>query len=213
MRLAYPLTFFANMSIALSSMIIPLLAEDLDISYFYLGLVVMAYGIASSLSYFLFGRLSDSFGKRVVFVRVGFAAGFLTFLFQVLMHDWGSMMVVRSLAGFSVGISSFPLLAYLSEFSGYEGRVWVYSGFGSLGWFVGYMGAGVIPSYDPVFILAALMFLLGFLLSLRMHEVRGARRKLSPSWDIVKKNYAVYFSYLLRHTGACLLYTSPSPRD
>ncbi|MEM2978568.1 MAG: MFS transporter [Candidatus Hadarchaeales archaeon] len=206
MRNAYALTLLSNTGVAFSSILIPLLSKELGLSFFQLGLVVMGYGLASALSYFLFGRFSDAVGRRTVFVRAGLAACSLAFLAQILMGGFGSMLLVRTTAGFCVGIGTFPLLAYLSGLPRYEARVWLFAGFTSLGWAVGYLGAGFLPGYEAAFVLSALSFLAGFLFSLFLPEVRARRRNFS-SLEVIRRNRLVYLHYLLRHTGAQCVWT------
>lgn len=206
MRTAYILTFLSNTGVAFSSILIPLLSRELGLSFFQLGLVVMGYGLALALSYFLFGRLSDAVGRRTVFVRVGFLLSFPAFLAQVLMGGFGSMLLIRTMAGFCLGVGTFPLLAYLSGLPRYEARVWLFAGFTSLGWAVGYLGAGLLPGYEAAFLLSSLSFLAGFLLSLSLPEVRARRRSFS-SLRVIRRNSTLYLHYLLRHTGAQCVWT------
>ncbi len=206
MRTAYALTLLSNTGVAFSSILIPLLSRELGLSFFQLGLVVMGYGLASALSYFLFGRLSDAVGRRTAFVRAGLAACSLAFLAQLLMGGFGSMLLIRTAAGFCVGIGTFPLLAYLSGLPRYEARVWLFAGFTSLGWAVGYLGAGFLPGYGAAFTLSALSFLAGFLFSLFLPEVKVRRRNFS-SLEVIRRNRLLYLHYLLRHTGAQCVWT------
>ena len=206
MRTAYTLTLLSNTGAAFSSILIPLLSRDLGLPFFQLGLVVMGYGLASALSYFLFGWLSDSLGRRTVFVRLGLLLCFPAFLLQVLMADFPSLLLIRTLAGFCLGIGTFPLLAYLSGLPRYESRVWLFAGFTSLGWAVGYLGAGLLPTYDSAFLLSSLCFLAGFLLSLPLPEVRARARNFS-SLEVIRRNSTTYLYYLLRHTGAQCVWT------
>jgi len=207
MRTAYALTLLSNTGVAFSSILIPLLSRDLGLSFFQLGLVVMGYGLASALSYFLFGRLSDSLGRRTVFVRLGFLLCFPAFLLQVLMGGFPSLLLVRTLAGFCLGIGTFPLLAYLSGLPRYESRVWLFAGFTSLGWAVGYLGAGLLPTYEASFLLSSLFFLTGFLLSLSLPEVGVRRKRNFSSLEVIRRNSRTYLHYLLRHTGAQCVWT------
>ncbi|MEM2600788.1 MAG: MFS transporter [Candidatus Hadarchaeales archaeon] len=206
MKTAYLLTLLSNTGVAFSSILIPLLSKELGLSFFQLGLVVMGYGLASALSYFIFGRFSDAIGRRTIFVKMGLLLCFPTFLSQVLIRGFGSMLLIRTLAGFCLGIGTFPLLAYLSGLPRYEARVWLFAGFTSLGWAVGYLGAGFLPSYGAAFFLSSLSFLLGFFFSLSLPEVRAERKNFS-FLAVVRRNSKIYLHYLLRHTGAQCVWT------
>lgn len=206
MRTAYSLMFLANSGIALSWLFIPILADELGLSYVELGIVGMAYGSASLLSYSLFGRLSDIYRRRRIFVRAGMLAASVAFTIQLFMTDFPTMILMRAFAGFAVGIFTFPLLAHVSGFSRYRERVGWFSGFGSLGWFAGYLLAGVISSHRSGFTIAGLLFLLGALVSIGLGETRERRARIRPFWTVVRKNLAVYSAYFLRHAGAYSLW-------
>jgi MFS family permease len=202
MLTVYLTVLLANASITLSLLFIPILTKEFGISYFDLGLIGTAYGLMSFFSFSLFGRLSDLAGRRKIFVQIGLAVSSLAFLLQLLMRDVESMLLIRALAGFSIGIFSFPLLAYVSGLRGYREKVGWYVGFGSLGWFVGYLAAGLLSSPPLAFVLAGCFLAVGFLLSSPLREVGRVKIKISPFLDIVKRNSVLYLSYFLRHTGA-----------
>ncbi|MEM2289576.1 MAG: MFS transporter [Candidatus Hadarchaeales archaeon] len=200
------LTFQSRAALTLSSLLIPLLAQELNLSYFQLGLVVMSYGLAMAASNFLFGRLSDLRGKRLPFIKLGFALAFPAFLLQLLMKGFGSMLLVRTAAGFCAGVAASPLIAHLSELPHYREKVWLFSGFTSLGWTVGYIGAGLVPDYWMAFLLSSVLFLLAFLLAFRLSETEVKRTAPSPR-NLLKQNYPLYTCYLLRHVGAQAVWT------
>ena len=202
MRTAYSLMFFGNVGVSLSWLFVPLLARDLGLSFVELGTVGTAYGIASLFSYSFFGRLSDLTRRRLIFIQAGFALAALTFTLQVFMHDLFSMVLVRWFAGLSIGVFTFPLLAYISGRSGYRRRVGWFAGFGTLGWFTGYLLGGLLSDWFLAFAVSGLFFFTGFLLSLGFRELREPLVRIRPFWTVVRENSAVYASYLLRHTGA-----------
>jgi len=206
MRTAYSLIFLANAGMTLSALFIPLLADELGLSFFELGIVGMAYGVASFFSYSIFGRLSDMKRRRRVFVRVGFAVAFVAFILQLLMGDLFTMVVVRGFAGFAVGIFTFPLLAYASRFSHYRERIGWFAGFGSLGWFAGYLLAGVLSSSQLGFTVAGALFFLGLLVSFGLGEVRERKVRMKSFWKVARRNLVVYSAYFLRHVGAYSLW-------
>lgn len=202
MKSIYSMMFLANASVTLSLLFIPLLAKKFDIPYLQLGLIGTAYGLASFFSFSIFGRLSDLTGRRKVFVQAGLAASSAAFLLQLLMQDVGSMLLIRGLAGFSIGVFSFPLLAYVSKLSGYREKVGWYAGFGSLGWFAGYLAAGVLSEPSLAFLLAGSFLTASFLVSFSLQEIGRVKIEISPFSDVVRRNSALYISYFLRHAGA-----------
>jgi MFS family permease len=202
MKSIYSTIFLAQTSVTLSMMFIPLLAKEFGVPHFQLGLIGMAYGLASFFSFSLFGRLSDLTGKRKIFIQVGLAVSSMAFLLQLLMRDAKSMFLIRSLAGFSIGVFTFPLLAYVSKLSGYREKVGWYAGFGSLGWCAGYFIAGALSDPFSAFLLAGIFLAAGFFISFPLSEVEKTRVRISPFLNVVRRNHAIYITYFLRHTGA-----------
>jgi hypothetical protein len=112
------------------------------------------------------------------------------------------MVVVRGLAGFTVGIFTFPLLAQVSRAQSYRQRVGWFAGFGSLGWFTGYLLAGLLLSPWLGFAVAGGLFLAGFFVSIGLGEPREQRVGVRSLQRVARENLAVYASYFLRHAGA-----------
>ncbi len=202
MKSLYLIMFLANTSVGLSLLFIPVLTTAYGISFFDLGLIGTAYGLASFFSYALFGRLSDIMGKRKYFIQIGLAVSCTAFFLQLLMRDLGTMLMMRGFAGFSLGIFSFPMLAYVSKLSGHREKVAWYAGFGSLGWFTGYFIGGVASDPSLAFLLSGVLLLIGFALSFSLREVGHSKVQVMPFVDIVKRNFTVYLTYFLRQMGA-----------
>lgn len=203
----YALSFLLNACISSTAMLVPLLAADLSISYIELGIIGMAYGLANLISFLLFGRLSDVTGRRRIFVKFGFLFASFIFLLHVFMADTLSMVFVRALAGFSLGIFYFPLLAFLTRMEGHKRKMGIYGGFGGLGWGFGYVYAGAVGDYNLVFISTALFLFLGFIISLFLPDTRHEKVDIPRiPLSIIKRNWRIYLSLLLRHTGAASIW-------
>lgn len=202
MKSVYSMMVLSHTSIALSSLFIPILARELGISYLHLGLIGMAYGLASFFSFSLFGRLSDLTGRRRRFVQAGLWFSALAFMLQMAMRDVTTMVLVRGLAGFSIGVFSFPLLAYVSRMAAAREKVGWYAGFGSLGWFAGYFLAGVVSESALAFYTAGMSLILAFFVSFALKEVGKTKVGILPFFTVLRRNYAVYLTYFLRHAGA-----------
>lgn len=203
MKNFYTLSFLLNASISATAIFIPLLAAEVGASYFELGIIGMAYGLANFISFYIFGRLSDKTGRRRIFVKFGFLFAAVMFALQVFMNDVFSMVFIRALAGFSLGIFYFPLLAFLTGLEGHKRKIGIYSGFGALGWGFGYVFAGAAGDYSIIFLSTAAFLFLGFFISLFLPDVRHERVEIPKiPFKIIKENWRIYLSLLLRHTGA-----------
>jgi len=197
-----------NVAFSASYLFIPNLAEDLGASNTQLGIIGAVYGLAVFSSSYLFGRASDVYGRKF-FLHLGLGVSTITFLLQVLadpsfvapfLADPWLLAFTRGLAGFSIGIFPAALTAYVYESGDALGR---FSSFGALGWAIGNFAAGLIAMYWGAFMLSSACLLLAFLVSFTMPTVSSPNLSVPffPK-SVIKKNWHLYLSYFMRHTGA-----------
>jgi MFS family permease len=197
------INFLLYSAIMSSHMFIPLLSADLGASSFEVGLVGAAFGVAYLLSSLFFGWKSDLLG-RLRFIRFGLAASSLAFLAQTLSFSLTALFVIRALVGFSLGISTAALIAYIYESSGNMGR---FSSYGSLGWIGGALAAATLTGYNTLFIFSAMLCLAAFLVSLSMQETVSAEPKNVPRpLAVARRNSSVLLAFFLRHLGATAIW-------
>ena len=195
--------FFANAAIFASWFYLPVFSEkDLGLSEFQIGLIFTIYGITLLLSSYLFGILSDRFGRKQ-FLYAGFLASILTFGLQSVAVDFWSLLIIRGVAGFSIGIYPAALVAYVYEARKQMGK---FSSFGSLGFGFGAVVAGYLGEIIGIrysFLVSSLFFSISLLFALKLPNVKSLRIRvpLFPI-DVIKRNRSVYFSFLMRHSGA-----------
>jgi len=194
------LTFFlANAAMSISVIFIPLLAQDLGAGSMMTGAIVSVYGLMSLISFYVFGWVADRRG-RLFLIRCGMAVSALAFLAQLWAVTDVSLLAVRALCGFAIGIFYSALVMYGVDGGAGIGR---FTSYESLGWAAGTLAAGIIASFDRIFAISALLFLLGFFSSLGLAPAKEKRVKvpLLP-FDIIKRNWGIYVPFLLRDTGA-----------
>jgi len=211
----YIIQFLSSVALSASLLFIPNLTKDLGGTESQIGIIIAAYALAMFVSSYLFGRLSDIYSKRL-FISMGLGINAVTFFLQTLadphfafpfLASPSLLALIRALAGFSLGIFPAALTVYVYDSAGPVGR---FASYGALGWAVGTFVAGVIAeaaSYYAVFVMAALCFWAAFILSLTMKYVDG--QKLSVPFfpmKLLKGNWRVYLPYLLRHTGANIIW-------
>jgi len=195
--------FFANAAIFASWFYLPVFSEkDLGLTEFEIGLIFAIYGIALLLSSYLFGILSDRLGRKQ-FLYIGFVASTITFGLQAVATDFWSLFIVRALAGFSIGIYPAALVAYVYEARKKMGK---FTSFGSLGFGFGALAAGYLGDIMEIryaFLLSSLFFTVSLFLAVRLPDVTSVRLRI-PFFpvDVIKRNRSVYFSFLMRHSGA-----------
>jgi len=188
----------------LSFVFIPNLAKDFGAGNFMVGVIVGVYATMSFISYTVFGRASDMYGRRLI-LRAGLLVTAVSFLLQVAATDPTTLFLARALAGFCMGVGPAALIAYVYEAKSSIGK---FSSYGSLGWAVGGFLAGVVASYKGIFVLSSVFLFLAFLVSLRMPSA-GEHRVKVPVLPValIKKNKNVYVPFFLRHFGASIAWT------
>jgi len=192
---------FLYQSAIMSSLIfIPLMAKDLGATDWEIGVIGATYGTALFLSSYLFGRLSDLYDKKPI-ILLGLAVASLSFALQVCARDVVSLALVRTLAGFSIGIFPPALVACVYESKIRFGN---FLSFGSLGWAAGSFVAGLIAVYYKIFVFSSLCFFLAFLIACTLPSIRYKPSMSIPRFplNLIKKDFAVYLSFFLRHMSA-----------
>lgn len=202
MKQLYAIPLFETGAIASTALVVPLIASGFA-SLFEIGIIGAAYGLANFVSYFLFGRLSDTKGRRRPFIIAGLACASCAALLHVFMHDVASAILFRALLGFSVGIYYFPMIAYIAAAQSYKKKMGVFLGLGSLGWSLGTFLSGASGAGQFSFIISCVLFAIGFLISLSLPPIRHKELHV-PRFPakLIRKNLGVYLSFLVRHSGA-----------
>jgi MFS family permease len=191
-----------------SGLFIPNLAKDLGASNTEIGIITAMSSATAFIASYIFGRLSDIRGPRIL-IKLGLAICTVVFFLQVftdpffvspLLANPTLLIAVRALAGFSLGIFPAALTVYVFDRKEGLGR---FSSFGALGNALGSFIAGLIAFYYGIFILSSACFLVAFLLSLGMKRDTTPRMKIEflPR-KLLRKNWRIYTQFLLRHTGA-----------
>jgi MFS family permease len=194
----------SSVAIASSGMFIPNLAKEFGATLAQTSIIVAAYNTALFIAYYIFGRASDLYGRRI-FLKIGLLASVVTFALQAFAYDSATLLLARTLAGFTAGIFPAAITAYVFERKEDTGR---YTSYGSLGWAIGTLIAGMIAYYKGIFIMGSLSFILAFILAMKLPKVteRRIHVPLFPK-EVIKKNLNVYAAFLLRHTGANMAWT------
>ncbi len=221
------LNMLENSSLGSVSIFVPILANILTSSYLMVGVIASAYGLAQALSYVYFGRQSDKHGNMVMLVRLGFLASAASFYMHVLAYDGITLLLLRVSAGVATGIYAGALLSLAHSKGSNSGLAGVTS-FGSLGWLIGSLSSGIIQhasnDYNLAFISAGSMFLLGFILSLRLNASNNDDKTCIDAYHnsdnysrvtrvndsilhLLKSNGAIYSTFMLRHLGASMTWS------
>ncbi len=199
----YFLSFLGTSAIFSSFLFIPLLAKELGANLFQVGLAPFSFGTGAFISYYLFGRLSDIKGMRKPFIILGGFLSFIIYFLHIFIHTLPLLFVIRSLAGFSMGIYSFPLMLVASLRGSQKKGISKINAFSSLGTLVGWLTAGILLEYNRIFLFSSFIFLVFTLSSLKLKDIKlpELHIPLFP-WKIIRKNWRIYLSFFMRHAGA-----------
>ena len=176
------------------------LGKEMNASPLEIGFVVTGYATAVFLASILAGRAADIRGRRI-FLRIGFLTATLASLLQIFATSAIELLLVRAFLGSAAGIIQSVLVAYFMYET--QGKVGIFSSIGALGWGIGSLIAGIIGHHLLVFTFSAGLMLIATIFIFTLPRMREAKFEipLFPR-QVFKRNYPIYLSVLIRHTGA-----------
>ena len=200
--------FFQHSGIAITFVFMPIIASGVTDSVFEIGIIVASFAFAQILSETYFGRMSDRKAKRLLFIRIGFVLCAITFGLHYFADNTTYLLLARIGAGIASGITIPPMLAYAYEAGKGKSKVASMISFHALGWLAGIVAAGVANDEKLIFVISAGLFIIGFLISLKLPKLqiekvigKGIIKK------IIVKNKFLFSSLLIRHIGAAAAWT------
>lgn len=195
-------SLFTSCAVEASLIFLPLFAEEIGASKLEMGIMGSAGGVSYFVSSWLFGRQSDIRG-RVLFIRLGLGLSLAAFAAQALVVNALTLIFIRALVGFCLGISSAALQAFNFETGGSTGK---FASLGSLGWLMGDAFAFFVHSYYVLFLLSAASCSIAFVISMTLKEP-AIRKSLRPdTFLVVRRNLKVYLPFFVRHLGANMVW-------
>jgi MFS family permease len=203
---ASTIQMLSNAGLAGASLLIPNLARDeFGSNTVEIGLIVASYNAAVFTSSYIFGRASDLYGRRLILI-VGLLLSSIACALHVFAFNTFTLAVIRVIVGICAGIFPSALIAYVYESSKKIGK---FTSYGSLGFGLGVFIAGFIGIYFEIFILSAVLLAASFAISLYLPFGKETLHKvdLFPR-ALIKRNLPVYFSVMLRHTGANMIWVT-----
>jgi MFS family permease len=178
--------FLYNGATLASVTFIPLYGKEvLGLTNMQIGLIVFAYAFMIFTSSYLFGRLSDLYGRKVMLV-IGLLLAGCTFYLQTFTQGMISLLVVRCLVG-------------------------RFTSWGSLGWGLITLLAGIVVFLAEirfVFVLSSVFMFASFVLAMLLPK-RAFSSKRVPFFptSLFLKNIHYYLPYLIRHGLAASIWT------
>lgn len=196
------INFLTEAAVASSLLFIPIFAKELGAEDFEVGLIGAFYGLAAFISFYIFGRLSDIYGRKK-FLILGLLASVISLPLQAFAQTPFQLLLVRFLVGFSTMIFPAALIAYVYDTNKKIGK---FSAFGSLGWAVGFLLAGILAIYWKIFFLGSFFYFLAFLFALKLEIPKISLSVPFFPLKIIKNTLSIYLSFFLRHFGAHMIW-------
>lgn len=198
----------ASIPLSGCSMMVVLLAIAQGATPGQAGLIMMTYGATALVSNYVGGVVADRRGRWPVVVA-GLGASSAAFFLLAFARSPSDLLVLWGLAGLAAGLYPAALVA-LGHSRGEALGPFVARS--SLGWALGYTiawplsqaaGSDVRGAALLVFLVSGACYSGAFLLSLGLPRTSEPHLRVPFfSTAILRKNWPVYFPFLLRHTGA-----------
>lgn len=206
-NLKHIISFLVGIGASALPLYLPVFAKDLGASFSTIGAITAIYAITSGLSFYYFGRFSDLRAIRKVLIVAGLLGLFVFGAAHYIANSVSSLFLIRALHGVAIGMYTGPMIAYLSaDGNNLRRGISHFLSYSALGWAVGAFGAGYAAnffSYNLIFLLSSIPFLLAFIVGLHIE-----REKISTIYvpffplHLIKKNIMVYLAFLIRNITA-----------
>ncbi len=182
--------------------------EQLNLSGEAIGFITAMNALAALISNYTFGRRSDMYGRSLL-IYLGLATSTIAFLLHLFMYDFVTMALTRILLGFTSGIFTASLIALIADARKKMGK---FSSFGSLGWGFGSLAGGAVATFytlQGTFLLSSIMYVVAFIMAIGLKDSKSFKPIAIPLFprDIIRRNLIVYLPFLVRHTGAFMIWT------
>lgn len=201
-------TFFQHAGVSIVYVFMPILAQSLTANIFEVGLTIASFFLAQILASLYFGRISDSRGIRLIFIRAGFVGCAIMFGLHYVADNSFYLLLVRLGAGVVSGMMVPAMLAYTYESGKDKSKVASVISFHALGWLAGIVAAGFANDEKIIFLISSGFFLAGLAFSARMPNYTMPKEtEVGTTRKVIAKNKYLFLSLLLRHIGATSVWT------
>ncbi len=203
----YIIIFLADAAVLAAFNYLPLYAKSFNINDVEIGIIRTIYAAILLISNYIFGRASDMLGRRR-FLISGLFLSAIVFLGYHLVNEFFSFILVSISTAFTVGIFSAAMIAYARDVKKKIGR---FTSIGALGITFGLLiSAYISQNYgiESIFTVNFFLLLAAGIISLRLKK-SGWEPINVPRFPrkVIKENLAIYIAFLLRHTGAMIIWT------
>ncbi len=140
----YIITFVGSLAFAMLKPILPLFTRNLGATATEVGLIFSGFMLARAIFAILTGVIADKWGKRKLWLYLGFMGFFLCTFMLIFVHTYWQILVLRFLAGIASGIV-WPLLQMITAEASTRNRTKMLSFYYLAGKF-GMLGGGLLTA-------------------------------------------------------------------
>jgi len=117
------MVFSASSQVIIIAPLLPRIGEELNVASSLLGWLVTSYAVFLSIFALIIGPISDKFGRRLVLL-LGCGSMAVALALHAVADSFGTLLVVRALAGAAGGMLSGAAVSYVGDFFPYNRRGW-----------------------------------------------------------------------------------------
>lgn len=117
------MVFSASSQVIIIAPLLPRIGEELNVASSLLGWLVTSYAVFLSIFALIIGPVSDKFGRRLVLL-LGCGSMAVALALHAVADSFGTLLVVRALAGAAGGLLSGAAVSYVGDFFPYNRRGW-----------------------------------------------------------------------------------------
>jgi DHA1 family multidrug resistance protein-like MFS transporter len=200
-------TFFQHSGVSIVYVFMPILAQALTKNIFEVGVTIASFFLAQILASLYFGKISDTKGKRLIFIQLGFIGCAITFGLHYIADNSFYLLLARLGAGLTSGMMIPAMLAYTYESGKDKSKVASVISFHALGWLAGIVAAGIVNNEKTIFLISTALFLIGLAFTSRLPNYTQKEAEIISTKQVIAKNRYLFLSLLLRHIGATAVWT------
>lgn len=178
---------------------LPLVVQKYNLNNQYIGIIGFIYSLGSILSGFSFANYIETQKNKAIIINLIIVFQIVAVFLLTKLHNYWFLL----LGVFSIGYLGASFVGSNISHSKNKGLVLAIS---SLGFIVGYLIGGIIGNFEKmltVILLLLIALLISNFLIKPFEEILVKKEgEQINSWEIIKRNWYIYTSLVLRHTGA-----------
>ena len=207
LKIGLTLQFIVAGAPLMADLFIPQFAEILGATKLEIGILGTVFALSMFFSAAIFGRMSDTIGRKKILFLGFFLAG-LFYAISFFSRSFSNFFILRMLQGISVGIYPGALAAYVNE---NNGTMDDYSAYGALGIALFMWVSGVIVNIIKlrwIFVSVGILYFISLFLTMHIKEehIKSIEVPIFPI-KVIMKNINLYLAIFFTFTGITITWT------